>query len=552
MTGRPHPWEASYPPGVRWDAPIPTGTLPALLDKAVAKYANRPALQFRTRRMTFADLGARVDRLARGLAALGILPGDAVALLTPNSPAHPISFFAALRLGARVVHLSPLDPARVIQRKLADSGARTLVTANVPGVLPQALAAREAGVVDRLIVAEDSDWGPGGHDAAVPPGARTLRDLDGPDLDWPHIEPADIAVLQYTGGTTGAPRAAMLTHANLTAAVSIYDAWATGIGRGYVPTDRAMCVLPLFHIYALTAVLLRALANGVELLIRPRFDPELALDDIEHGRCTHFNGVPTMWIALVNHPGAASRDLSSLKVASSGGAALPPEVGAAFHRLTGLQLAGGWGMTETSPAGTNLLPDRPQAQGEIGVPLPGVEMDVVALDDPGLVLPPGEVGELRIRGPNVTPGYWRRPDETEASFIGDWFLTGDVGRMDADGVFTIVDRKKDMIISGGFNVYPRNIEDAIHEHPDVTEAAVIGVPDPRRGQAAKAFVTLRAGSSPLTLDALREFLTDKLGRHEMPTALEVRDTLPHTPVGKLAKRDLIAAEAGRVDVGAGG
>ena len=552
MTGRPHPWEANYPRGVSWDVPIPTGTLPALLDRAIARYANRPALQFRNRRMIFAELGARVDRLARGLAALGILPGDAVALLIPNSPAHPISFFATLRLGARVVHLSPLDPARVIQRKLADSGARTLITANLPGVLPQALAARAAGAIDRLIVAEDSDWGPGGHDAAVPAGARTLRDLDGPDLEWPHVEPSDVALLQYTGGTTGAPRAAMLTHANLTAAVGIYDAWANGTSRAYAPTDRVMCVLPLFHIYALTAVMLRAISNGVELVLRPRFDPELALDDIEHGRCTHFNGVPTMWIALINHPGAASRDLSSLKVASSGGAALPPEVGAEFQRLTGLQLAGGWGMTETSPAGTNLLPDRLQAQGEIGVPLPGIEMDVVALDDPGLVLPAGEIGELRIRGPNVTPGYWRRPDETEAAFIGDWFLTGDVGRMDADGVFTIVDRKKDMIISGGFNVYPRNIEDAIHEHPNVREAAVIGIPDPRRGQAAKAFVSLRDGAPPLTLDALREFLADKLGRHEMPTALEVRDVLPHTPVGKLAKRDLVAAEAAREGAGASG
>ena len=219
MTGRPYPWEASYPPGVRWDVPTPAGTLPALLDRAVAAYADRPALEFRGQRMTFADLGSRVDRLARGLAALGLLAGDAVALLLPNSPAHPVAFFAALRIGARVVHLSPLDPARAVQRKLMDSGARTLVVANLPSVLPQALAARAAGAVDRLIVAEDADWGPGGLDAAVPPGARTLRDLDGPDLDWPGIEPADIAVLQYTGGTTGAPRAAMLTHANLTAAV---------------------------------------------------------------------------------------------------------------------------------------------------------------------------------------------------------------------------------------------------------------------------------------------------------------------------------------------
>ena len=196
-------------------------------------------------------------------------------------------------------------------------------------------------------------------------------------------------------------------------------------------------------------------------------------------------------------------------------------------------------MTETSPAGTNLPLDRAPGPGDIGLPLPGIEMDVVALDDPARVLPPGEVGEVRIRGPNVTPGYWRRPEETAEAFVDGWFLTGDIGHMAPDGMFTLVDRKKDMIISGGFNVYPRAIEDAIHEHPGVREAAVIGVPDPYRGQAAKAYVVLRDGAAPLTLEELREFLSDTLGRHERPAALELRDPLPHTPVGKLAKRELI-------------
>jgi long-chain acyl-CoA synthetase len=197
-------------------------------------------------------------------------------------------------------------------------------------------------------------------------------------------------------------------------------------------------------------------------------------------------------------------------------------------------------MTETSPAGTNLLPDRPQRPGEIGVPLPAVEMDVVDPADPRRALPPGGVGELRIRGPNVMQGYWNRPDENASAFVDGWFLTGDIGLMSDEGVFTIVDRKKDMLISGGFNVYPRAIEDAIHEHPDVREAAVIAIPDPYRGQAAKAYVSLREGAPALTIEALRAFLADKLGRHELPAALEVRDELPHTPVGKLAKRDLIA------------
>ena len=399
---------------------------------------------------------------------------------------------------------------------------------------------------DRLIVAADAEWGgPGG--SGVPEGAIDFTGLDGPAITAPPLGPADLALLQYTGGTTGPPRAAMLSHGNLTSAVSIYNAWNRGIGRPIGPGSRLMCVLPLFHIYALTAVMLRCFQNGALLLLRQRFDADAALDDIERGGCTHFAGVPTMWIALVNHPRIGTADLSSLLVCSSGGAALPPDILSRFGALTGLPLGGGWGMTETSPAGTNLVPGRTPGAGEIGVPLPGVDMDIVALDDPDRVLPPGETGELRVRGPNVTAGYWQRADENAGAFRDGWFLTGDIGHMSADGVFTIVDRKKDMLISSGFNVYPRTIEDAIHEHPDVQEAAVIGVPDDYRGQAAKAFVSMRAGAPALTLEALRAFLADKLGRHEMPSALEVRDELPHTSVGKLAKRELMAEIADRPD-----
>ncbi len=396
------------------------------------------------------------------------------------------------------------------------------------------------GACDRLIVADDRAWGEPSMAQGVPGEALAWETLDGPAIDWPAVGEDDIALLQYTGGTTGLPRAAILTHGNLTAAVAIYETWNRGIGRALAPGSKVMCVLPLFHIYALTAVMLRALDSGAELMLRLRFDADTALTDIEQGRCVYFPGVPTMWIALVNHPRIGSADLSSLEVCASGGAALPAEIGARFHSLTGLRLGGGWGMTETSPAGTNLLPDREYGPGEIGVPLPGVDMGVVAVDEPTRELPPGEIGELRIRGPNVTPGYWNRPEENALAFADGWFLTGDIGWMSEDGIFTIVDRKKDMLISGGFNVYPRTIEDAIHEHPDVREAAVIGVPDPYRGQAAKAYVSLKPGTPPLTLEALRDFLADKLGRHELPTALELRDDLPHTPVGKLAKRELIA------------
>ena len=223
---------------------------------------------------------------------------------------------------------------------------------------------------------------------------------------------------------------------------------------------------------------------------------------------------------------------------------MPHDIRERFQALTGLRLGGGWGMTETAPAGTNLLPQLDALPGEIGVPLPRVELQVVSLDDPRQVLAAGETGEIRVRGPNVTPGYWGRPEENAATFVDGWFLTGDVGHMEPDGRFVLVDRKKDMIISGGFNVYPRSIEEAMHEHPDVVEAAVVGVPDAYRGQAAKAFVVLREGAE-LTLEALRAFLETRLGRHEMPSQLEVRSSLPHTPVGKLAKRELMAEEMGQ-------
>jgi long-chain acyl-CoA synthetase len=527
---RPFPWEALYPRGVSWDAPVASGTLTALLDAAVAEHGERDAILFRGERITYRDLARRVERAAAALAP-HVRPGDRVALLLPNTPWHPVAFFAVLRLGGVVVHLSPLDPPRAHARKLEDSAAKVLVTINLPPMLPAALALREAVRLEAVLVGEDAAGLP------IPDGLLRLG-ADGP-APAPAIHENDLALLQYTGGTTGEPRAAMLTHRNLTSAVSIYRAWFRGTPRESRPGDRGMLVLPLFHIYALSAVLLYGLTNGATMLLRERFDPAQALRDIAEG-CTHFSGVPTMWIALASHPAAAETDFSGFRSAFTGGAALPHEVGQRVQALTGVRLGVGWGMTETAPAGTTVLLDRDAEPGEIGVPLPGIELEAVDPGDPRRVLPPGEVGELRIRGPNVTSGYWRRPEETEAAFRDGWLLTGDLGLMRPDGRFVLVDRKKDMLISGGFNVYPRRIEDAIHEHPDVHEAAVIGVPDPYRGEVAHAFVVPREGTSEMTLVELRAFLADKLGRHEMPAGLTLCDSLPHTPVGKLDKRELRA------------
>jgi long-chain acyl-CoA synthetase len=532
---------------VRWDAPIAISTLQEMLDRTVAAHADRIAFRYRTTRLDYATFADLVARAAAGLLRLGVGRDDGVALLLPNTPYHPISFFAVLRTGARVVHLSPLDAERELVHKLEDAGARTLITTNLFGLVAKAERLLAAGHIDRIIVGDDARWG----EAPKPPDAFTPgRDviaidqlLDAPPPErWPEVAPDDIALLQYTGATTGLPKAAMLTHANLTAAVSSYREWIRSYTRPGAAPDRVIMVLPLFHIYGLCSVMLRHLACGNELLLRTRFDVEAVLHDIEVERATSFPGVPTMWIALVNHPGIETHDFSSLRVIGSGGAPLPIEVAQRVKRVVGLPLPSGWGMTETSPAGISPPANGLPKPGTIGIPLPGITVEVVALDDPHRVLNVGETGELRIKGPNVMQAYWNRPRETSAVMVDGFFLTGDIGYMDEDGYFFLVERKNDVIISGGFNVYPIAIEYAIYEHPDVEEALVIGVPDAYRGEAAKAFVKLRAGAPTLTLEALRDFLADKLGRHALPSALEIRADLPRTAAGKFARRVLAEEE----------
>jgi long-chain acyl-CoA synthetase len=539
------PWRAAFPEAADWDAPIEVGTIPGLLDRAAAEHADRPAIEFRGRQTSYRTLAEAVDRLAAGLLGLGIGRGDTVALSLPNTPWHPVSFFAVARTGARIVHLSALDAPRELAHKLEDSGARILITTNLPGLLPMALRLLEERRVDRLLVGEDARWG---EAASVPvPWSKRVQPLPeaAPLTPWPELAPDEVCLLQYTGGTTGLPKAAMLSHGNLTSAASMYRL----LRDGPAPTPgehRVIAVLPLFHIYALTTVLLQHLAAGNELLLRLRFDVETLLEDIGRRRATAFSGVPTMWIGLLNHPQSAKCDYSSLRSCISGGAPLPFEVEQKVARLIGQPLGAGWGMTEISPAGTRVPNGAPRSPGLIGIPLPGIDMCILDRDDPGRALPPGEAGEMAIRGPNVFRGYWNRPEETASAFHDGWFLTGDIGRMDERGLFTILDRKKNMIISSGFNVYPTAIENAIHEHPDVVEVVVIGVPDPYRGQAAKAFVTLRPGAALLTLDELKLFLADRLGKHEMPAALELRERLPRSPAGKLLPKELLAEELAKL------
>lgn len=512
----PRLWEKHYPKGVRWEADIPAGTLPGLIERSAARFGNRTIIDFRDREMSFADLAARIDVAAAAFLRAGYGKGTSVALYLGNTPDHPVNFFGATKAGARIVHLSPLDGEIALSHKLADSGARVLVTSNLAPLLAAALKFLDKGLIDRLVVCEDERWGATTNPLlAIPPRKEVVtfgQFIDGVALPeaWPTVTPDDIAALQYTGGTTGLPKGAMLTHGNLLAGNAIFDQWgaASRAERGDV-IDKVICVLPLFHIFALITVLLRQIDRGNIILLHQRFDVESVLRDIEVKRATSFPGVPTMWIAIANTPGIETRDFSSLQFAGSGGAPLPVEVVKILAQKIGLSLGGGWGMTETCSAGTANPKEGPDKPGSIGLPLPGIDMDVVSLEDPAKVLGIGEVGEIRIKGPNVTKGYWNRPDETATSYADGKFLTGDVGYMDEDGYFFIVDRKKDMIISGGFNVYPQMIEQAIYQHPAVQEVIVIGVPDDYRGEAAKAFVKLRNGAAPFTLEELRTFLSGK-------------------------------------------
>jgi long-chain acyl-CoA synthetase len=540
-----HPGEQFYPEGVRWDDIITRGTLPDLLSKAAADYGTRPAIEFRDRPISYAELEAQAEVAASAYLGAGYGKGTSVALFLGNTPDHPINFFGALKAGARIAHLSPLDGEIALSHKLSDSGARVLVTSNLAVLLPTALRFLEKGLIDRLVICEDDRWGKAGTpQAPLPedPAVITYRQfIDGAATPaaWPSISSDDTALLQYTGGTTGLPKGAMLTHGNLTAAVSIYDVWGRPAREKRLGiAERVICVLPLFHIFALTVVMLSAIRRGTLISLHQRFDVEAVMRDIEVKRATAFPGVPTMWIALAALPDLDTRDFSSLATFGSGGAPLPEEVARIFERKVGKKLKSGWGMTETCSPGTGHPDDGPEKPGSIGLMLPGIELDVVALDDPTRVLPPGEVGEIRIKGPNVTRGYWNKPQETAESFVGDRFLTGDIGYIDADGYFFLVDRKKDMIISGGFNVYPQMIEQAIYTHPAVHEVIVIGISDAYRGEAAKAFVKLRDGAAPFSLDELRAFLTGKLGKHELPAALEFVAELPRTPVGKLSRHEL--------------
>jgi long-chain acyl-CoA synthetase len=557
-----HPWIKNYPDGVRWDAELPLVPVQQFLDDAVRRWPEHPALEFMGATLTYRQFGELANRAAKGFQQLGVGPGVHVGLFLPNSPHYPIAFFGVLKAAGTVVNYSPLDAERVLAHKIEDSETDLLVTLDLAALYPQ--MARQLGVtrLKKLIVGNLADYA--AHPAAVRAhlqGAGQLAPVASDDrhLTFEQLLANDgayephalgdlrqaVVALQYTGGTTGLPKGAMLTHANLSAACAQYMASTQGNPRVLTEgEERALVVLPLFHVYALTVNLLFGVRLGALMVLHARFDVDAVIADLIDKKITLFAGVPTMYMALAAHPRVIKGELKSLQFCGSGGAPLPVEVGNRFHELTGAKLNEGWGMTETSPTGTFTPVHGMRKAGSCGMPLPNIELKFERLGEPGQDAAPGEAGELCIRGPNVMKGYWKNPKATAQSMTADgFFRSGDVARMDSDGFVFIVDRTKDMLLCGGFNVYPRVIEEAIYEHPSVEEVCVIGVPDAYRGQSPKAFIKLRAGAATFTLDELKAFLKDRIGKHEMVQSMEVRPELPKSPVGKLLKRDLVDEEA---------
>ena len=557
------PWIRSYPDGVRWDIEIAAGPVQKILGDAVAKWPDRPAIDFMGKRISYAELGRLTDRVAKGLQLLGVKPGVHVGLYLPNTPHYIISFFGILKAGGTAVNYSPLDAAKVLEHKIEDSKTDILITLDMVSLYPQMAAMLGKTRLKKLVV------GSLGEITADPDtvvnemkAAKQLSEVawddhhisfgqlthnDGAYRAYPIDDPREtIAVLQYTGGTTGLPKGAMLTHANLTSACQQYRATTAGSPPVLVDgQERFLAVLPPFHIYALSVNVLFGVLMGAEIIQHVRFDPKAALEEISTKSVSVFCGVPTMFTALINHPETPKHSLRALKYCGSGGAPLPLEVAQQFASITGCNLSEGWGMTETSPSGT-YTPAQHGAMrkaGSCGMPMPGIVIKFLNVDDSSGYVPLGERGEICIKGPNVMKGYWNKPDATAEVTTADGYLrTGDVGYMDEDGFIFIVDRTKDMLLCSGYNVYPRVLEEAIYKYPAVEEVAVIGVRDEYRGQSPKAFIKLKADAKPFKLEELQAFLKDKLGKHEMVQALEIRAELPKTAVGKLSKKELYDEE----------
>ncbi|MFF2483132.1 long-chain fatty acid--CoA ligase [Paenibacillus sp. NPDC058071] len=526
------------------------------LTRAAERYPNQEAIHFLGKSISYRALYQDVCRMAHGLAGLGIRKGERVAIMLPNCPQAVTAYFAVLSIGGIAVQTNPLYVERELEYQLADSGAVAIITVDL--LYPRLSRVRgeqpEAGPTPQLrhvIVTSIKDGLPfpknllypikqrrEGFRAEIPFGRLGVvayrRLLAGQSILPPVTETQadDLALLQYTGGTTGTPKGVMLTHRNLVANTVQTSAWCYKAKEG---VEKFLAALPLFHVFGLTVLMNMAVMKAGSLILLPKFEAEAVLHTIGKLKPTIFPGAPTMYVALIHHRAADSIDLSSIEVCISGSAALPLEVQDRFEALTGGKLIEGYGLTESSPV-THANPIWGKRKiGTIGLPFPDTEAAIMSPD--GKLLPPGQIGELVLRGPQVMTGYWNHPEETAYALREGWLHTGDLASMDEEGYFTIVDRMKDVIIAGGFNIYPREVEEVLFEHPAVVEAAAIGVKDAYRGETVKAFIVLKEGLQ-VSEEELDRWCRERLAAFKVPHLYEFRSSLPKTMVGKVLKRKL--------------
>jgi long-chain acyl-CoA synthetase len=533
------PWLSSYDFWVPENFNYSQTSLYQILALASSLQGDKRATAFLGAELTYYEIKQQADKLAASLSQLGIQKGDRVGIMLPNCPQYIISIFAILRLGAIVVNINPIYTPREVELVAQDSGMIALIAFD--SVAPIVLGVKANSKIDNVIITSLLDYSAKPESAPpIPDGALSFVELIkiAGDAKPPVVSidaKKDIAVLQYTGGTTGVPKGAMITHFNAFANVLQMHMW----GREFYKAGegRVLLVIPFYHIYGLTCGILLGTWQASLLILIPKYDVTMVLEAIQKYEPTYFPAVPTLFISLLNHPDAKKFGLDRVKRFNSGSAPLPVEVIEQFEHMSGAMVYEGYGLTEASPT-THSTPTLAKRKiGSIGLPIPGVECKIVDLETGEQDVPVGEDGELCIRGPQVMKGYWNKPEETALALRDGWLYTGDIARMDEDGFFYIVQRKKDMIIVSGFNVYPGEVEDVLFGHPAVMEAAVIGVPDDYRGESVKAFVVLKS-EAQATTDDLLAYCRERLAKYKIPASIEITEGLPKSNVGKILRRVL--------------
>ncbi|MFV8830389.1 long-chain-fatty-acid--CoA ligase [Alkalihalobacterium sp. APHAB7] len=548
-------WLEHYPAEIPTSIQYPERSLQSFLKEAAEQVPEKKAIHFLGKELSYQELYTLSKKFANQLQGIGVKKGDRVAIMLANTPQSVICYYGALMAGAIVVQTNPLYVEREIEHQMNDSGAKVIVCLDL--VYPRVAKVRNKTNLEHVIVTGIKDFLPFPknliypfiqkkntgitvnitYDAKTLNFAEFLKAGSEKELDIKISPKEDLALLQYTGGTTGVAKGVMLTHHNLVTNTTQCLHWMYKMEKG---EGRVLAALPFFHVYGMTVIMNVSIMYQSKMIVVPKFEPKDVLKTIDKQKVTIFPGAPTMYVALINHPEIKNYDLSSIEACLSGAAPLPLEVQQKFEQLTGGKLVEGYGLTETSPVAISTPIWGKRKEGSIGVPWPDTEAAVLSAET-GEFCEPGEVGEIIIRGPQVMKGYWNRPEATAATFKDDWFLTGDMGYMDEDGYFYIVDRKKDMIIAGGFNIYPREIEEVLYEHDKIQEAVVIGVPDPYRGETVKAFVVLKEGTS-LTEDELNKYCRENLAAYKVPKLYEFRSELPKTLIGKILRRVLVDEE----------